>query len=541
MTGLALARCGATDRAERLLSDTRLTDRSRSASVELQGDIAALHARLSKDRALAEQGNRRRELASAAADRYDAVAEKFGGHYAIVNAATMALLAGDDATASRRAKHVLSLLPTDPIDYWELVSRAEALLVLGDAASARDALHRAADGDADWSMRATTQRQLRMVCELRDLDPLLLAELRNPSVAHYSGHMFASGPETELRVAIAELLQDRNVGAVYGSLACGADIVIAETALEANVELHVFLPCPEPDFVARSVAIGGTDWIERWQHVTKRATGFTFEPTQAIADDAMFAYCDQQAMGSALLRARQLGTNVFQLAVWDGQPSEGVAGTAAAVERWRGLGGDAVVVPLERADLEPVRSPDHSALPAGRPRRVRAILFADVKGFSELAEQEIPDFFEKVMGGLVGVIDRYGEAVSYRNTWGDALYVVFDEPMPAARCALEIQARLETLRSELGWTELAARIGVHAGPVYDGYDPVRDAPTHYGTHVNRAARIEPRTPPGQVYVSASFAALLALDDSGNELRAEYVGHVPTAKDYGTFPMYLLSP
>ena len=59
-----------------------------------------------------------------------------------------------------------------------------------------------------------------------------------------------------------------------------------------------------------------------------------------------------------------------------------------------------------------------------------------------------------------------------------------------------------------------------------------------GRELVRAARIEPRTPPDQVYVTGSFAALLVLDPD-NQVAAEYVGHVTTAKDFETIPMYVL--
>jgi adenylate cyclase len=41
-----------------------------------------------------------------------------------------------------------------------------------------------------------------------------------------------------------------------------------------------------------------------------------------------------------------------------------------------------------------------------------------------------------------------------------------------------------------------------------------------------------------VYVTDPFAALLTLARDP-ELSCQYVGHVPTAKEYGTFPMYVL--
>ena len=52
--------------------------------------------------------------------------------------------------------------------------------------------------------------------------------------------------------------------------------------------------------------------------------------------------------------------------------------------------------------------------------------------------------------------------------------------------------------------------------------------------MSRTARIEPITPPGEVYVSEPFAAGLVLADR-RDLTCDYVGHMPMAKGYGRLP------
>ena len=83
---------------------------------------------------------------------------------------------------------------------------------------------------------------------------------------------------------------------------------------------------------------------------------------------------------------------------------------------------------------------------------------------------------------------------------------------------------------------LNLRIGLHAGPVYEFDDPITGSRTYSGTHVSRAARIEPITPPGQVYASESFAALAAARRAEGFI-CDYVGQTPMAKGYGTLPTY----
>ncbi len=84
---------------------------------------------------------------------------------------------------------------------------------------------------------------------------------------------------------------------------------------------------------------------------------------------------------------------------------------------------------------------------------------------------------------------------------------------------------------------LALRLGGHFGPVFETTDPVLHLTNYFGAHVSRTARIEPVTPPGEVYVTEQFAARLALEP--NPYACDYVGQIPAAKSYGTMRMYHL--
>jgi class 3 adenylate cyclase len=84
--------------------------------------------------------------------------------------------------------------------------------------------------------------------------------------------------------------------------------------------------------------------------------------------------------------------------------------------------------------------------------------------------------------------------------------------------------------------DLSLRIALHAGPVYEFNDPITGSRSYTGSHVNRAARIEPITPRGQVYASEAFAALAAVRPTAG-FSCDYVGQTPMAKGYGTLPTY----
>lgn len=563
---LALARSGAMAQAARELEDYGLTRRletdAASLSPKLAEDIAALSARLAKDRALLLGGAERRAGAAEAAALYKAIYDRTGGYYPGINAATMSLLGGNVPQARALAEEVLAKCAertgAEGIErYYVAATEAEAALLLDDRDGAEAALRRAAEHQGeDLAAVATTRKQLRLICAHKGIDPKILAPLDPPQVIHFVGHMIAAPGkdgrfpaelESEVADRIAAYLDEHGVGFAYGSLACGTDILFAEALQARGAEVHAFLPFDEAEFKRTSVEGGGPGWPERFEACRRAATSVAYATDDRyMDDDALFSYAAQLAMGTALLRAEHIDAEPVQVAVWDGRPAaDAIAGTAVDVEFWRSKGLKTHVIALDARPV-PVAVP-----PASRPvtqqsqgprfeRHVRAMLFGDIKGFSGLKDHAIPMFNARVMGTLAQVMDGYEDRVLYRNTWGDAIYVVLDTAGTAAACALDMQAALGALdRESAGLPDtLSLRLGGHFGPVFDGYDYVCKEPCFFGAHVTRAARLEPVTPVGEVYVTESFAAGLAVEQA-SDFACEYVGHLPSAKGFGEMRMYLL--
>lgn len=139
------------------------------------------------------------------------------------------------------------------------------------------------------------------------------------------------------------------------------------------------------------------------------------------------------------------------------------------------------------------------------------------------------------------VLDAHADEVECRNSWGDALYAVAASAPAAAEIALQLQDRLAKFDyATLGLDGSGGmRIGAHYGPAYKTIDHITGRTTFYGTEVSKAARIEPVTPPGAVFVTEPFAAILALE-ARERFRCRYVGRIALAKKYGDYPMYRLS-
>ncbi|MFI4948656.1 MAG: adenylate/guanylate cyclase domain-containing protein [Alphaproteobacteria bacterium] len=559
---LCLASIPATGQATELfdtlgldLSDLELT----GLPPALRLDIPSLKARLKKDAALATVGDLRRGPLREAATLYErcylreAAAGNPEAYYPAINAATLWLLAEDREAAGRLARDVLARLDARPgaPGYYELVSAAEARLVLGEAAAARALMVRAraavtGTADADYRALASTIRQLRLVVAANRLDPSVLTVLAPPLVLHYCGYMIAA-PGTRGRLPadqagrvqreIERKIAAADTGFAFGSLAAGVDILFAEALLAGGARLHVVLPFGRREFVGVSVRPFGADWVGRFNRCFAAATSVRYATRDRyLGDDQLFAYCSQLAMGLALLAARHLETQAEQVAVWDGKAAAGLGGTAIDVAAWRRS-----LYPSTRID--PGRAPPGRAalpLPGGSGRRTRAMLFGDISGFSRLADSQLPPFVERVLGALAGVVERYRKDILLANTWGDGLFLVFDDPGKAASCALDLQdavAAVDFAAAGLP-ADMALRLGGHLGPVYTAHDPILQRDNFFGAHVSRAARIEPVTPARCIYVTETLAAVLALHNA-DRFECDYVGMTQAAKNYGKMRMFLL--
>jgi class 3 adenylate cyclase len=542
---LALARSGSTQEAARRFAAYGLV------TVE-EEDVAALGARIAKDEALTAEGSLRQQRAAAAAEAYRRIFSRTGGYYPAINAATLNLLAGNADRAEDLARDVLkSLEHCEENSYYAAATEAEAELVLGEESRARDALERAvAVYGGDYGALATTRRQLRTICGIVGIDTGILSILSGPAVAHYCGHRisaegkpgrFRAESENEIAVQMAKELARHPVAYAYGSLASGADILWAEALLAQGCELHVVLPFALDEFVRCSVAPAGPDWKERFYRCLAAARDVRYATDDAfLDDDVLHRYGAELAMGLTLLRARYLDADAHQFALWDGRPPGGKAGTAIDVETWRRQGRPASIIPPTSITPSALDESSPGDLDSASRRVVRAMLFADIQGFSKLKDEELPRFARRVLGAFAETLDRHSDAVEHRNTWGDALYVVLSDATTAAACALDLQGAMGEIDFEAEGLpgHLALRLGGHLGPVFPTQDPVIDEVAFLGSHVSRTARIEPVTPPGVVYVTEPFAAALALAGP-EQFICDYVGHMPAAKDFGRLRMYRL--
>ncbi len=146
------------------------------------------------------------------------------------------------------------------------------------------------------------------------------------------------------------------------------------------------------------------------------------------------------------------------------------------------------------------------------PRKLAAILYADVAGYSRLTGEDEDATHRRLSEYLdlisVTVEQHRGRIMHYA---GDAVLAMFDAVVDALACAANLQQDLKSRNKELpDERKVEFRIGVNLG------DVIEDRGDIYGDGVNVAARLESLAKPGEICVSESVR--LAV---GNKLPLDY--------------------
>jgi class 3 adenylate cyclase/tetratricopeptide (TPR) repeat protein len=520
---------------------------------------------------LARNPAEKREHLARAFELYSRGYQSTHGYYPGINAATLALVSGQSDLAHRLAREVrqiclgtLSAGADASNQYYPVATLAEAALILGESAEAEQWYARAGEiGRGQYGELNSTLSNARLITNHLGIDLQPIARhFRIPTVVLFSGHMidqpgrpearFSAEMEPLVRDAIRSRLERLDGWIGYSSAACGSDILFCEALLDEGGEIHIVLPYNMEQFAAESVEIvPDGNWRRRFDSVLERATDVMIASDQKMGSDSMsFEYTNLLLHGLAAIRAWQLQTRLVGLAVWDRSDSGGTGGTASAVREWEEADREIEVIDIDalavrRPTIDAGAVAPSASLPEpeeqeGLTAEIIAILFADVPNFSRLTEEELPRFVRSFLGRIGELADGTATPPVIRNTWGDGLYFVFENVRDAGVFALELCDSIDAV----DWRRhglprgMSLRIALHAGPAYSCIDPVTGNPNYIGGHVNRAARIEPITPPGQVYASQAFAALAAARQV-TEFSSDYVGQMPLAKEHGTFPTYLL--
>jgi class 3 adenylate cyclase len=518
LKGMSLARSGAVRQANQIFRQLRAEGHS---DEETLANLARTYKTLWCE---ARDEREQRTHLDAAYNAYVESYETTKGYWSGINVAFLALMRGDRSHACEIAMRVYEQCARE-LDATRLAGHDAYWLTatLGEAALIRGALEEA----VQWYTRATaiagrrygsvasTCRQARALVAHLNLDwPRFTGCFPLPEVVVFCSAPCGASPASweasesqpvELAQTLCARVTSERPVLGFSRLRSWPDLVFLETVLQMSGDVAVLLDSEADRDDARD-----RDFTERARQVLAKCSEIHYLTARAGAPAAPSRdYARKVLIGLGNMQARQLGTVPVVLTLPHEESSEQAA----------------------RSDPTPAGIP-------GTPPRVMALLFADVQGFSRLHEVQLIAFSREFLGTVSALIRSSEAPPVTRHTWGDGLFFTFERIVDAGTFALSLAELIDSTDwRRLGLPEdLSIRIGLHAGPVYECFDPVSGQKTFCGIHVNHAARIEPIAPPGHVYASEAFAAL-ASEENVNSFVCEYVGRTPLAKDFGMFSTY----
>jgi class 3 adenylate cyclase len=479
--------------------------------------------------------------------------------YCGINAAAVQVLRNRIAEARRLARRVKQICLArlrraesagGKADYWLAATLAEAELIGGHYAEAEVAYRAAVQlVQGNWRELCSTRRQVRLLAPPLGLDSsfaerlfpsISIAVFAAPVLARLATKGKMRNWEQRQKAELNHRLTELGVVCGYASSLSPADLLFIETMLETEREINVILPCPR--VVCRQIFEQAPAWAARFDRLLSRVHSVTEDTQPSCLDETVNrAFARLRALGAGILRAQRLDANLHVWGMeglrWHGA-REVCSPASSSLERPQ--------YPYETIKEEPwlgSQVPVQAAEAAvrGENYAIRAMLFGDVKGYSKLSDTELLRFARHFMTKVADVLDEQSSRILSRRTAGDGLFLVFADLEAAVTVALQLRDMVASTR----WDKcglppsLGIRISLDAGPVYVFQDPVTEHGEVCGAYVNRAARIEPITPPNEVYASEAFASL-HVAAGGKPFRFDYVGQTQLPKGFGLTPLYCVN-
>lgn len=507
-----------------------------------------------------------------------------------LNAAGIAAMSGDlartEALATGLRARWSQVVPPDTGDVAEQFRHyamgGEIALLLGAHEQARDALGRAARlRPRHLPSVVTTLRRIALLESAGVEIPGFVRELlKAPSVAVFAGQSldapgctqpcFPAALEATVAGRIAEELDALGAEIGFSSAGAGAEMLFVEAMLDRGAEVHLYLPFKLDDFVRYRVAYAGGNWERRFRNVCKLATSISFATEEGfLGHDALLRFNNHMIHGMARAQSALNLTDPNLVVLWDYAAASGAGSAADFIDNWpeitrlrlidldelresAGLDVGAAEAGTadagQAAEVGAASGPAADALPE---RTIRTMLFADIVGYSKLGEEDLPALW-RCLENVKPQLEMPASRLRLIESWGDAIYAVMDNCRDMAEYAfalIDAIARMDASGAGLS-RQLQVRVGLHAGPVFEGDHPLTGRRIVYGSHVSRAARIEPVSLPGHVYASQQFVAMLLAEESalrheatmtGERYReryaCEYLGMLSLAKNYGRQQVY----
>ncbi len=435
-------------------------------------------------------------------------------YYTGINAATMSAIAGQSSKGREIANEIIKAVEeVDTKSFWELATLGEAWLLAKNREKAIDYYFQARKlAGSDWGKINSVFNQLWLLNHYVAVPNEVLKVFSPPGVAAFVGHMidhpsrsvprFPAAIEGRAKEAIASAIKTLNAKIGYTSLACGGDILFAESMLEAGGEVSAWLPFSKADFIETSLRFAGEEWVNRFNKLMDRAhiTYITEEAYDGYDD--LFSFQSSVIFGSAVIRSSMNHTKptlLTLLSETDLNRKEG--GTRDTIGRWPFADRHVNINPdnlIQGTALDlsgTVAAPQVTQTPtADRP--VLYIVSADLPGVADADQQKIWSTLKEKMNAVVVA------PVTFEP--GEQLVASFSTIAGAMEFARLLMGLIEQYHRTP-----KLRICLFATPAT--LEPAGEGKRLTDHGHQRLRTIHTQVQPGTLYALARFASVIALD------------------------------
>lgn len=451
-------------------------------------------------------------------------------YYTGINAAAMTAMAGQASRSRELATEVIALIEgTAANDFWKLATLGEAYILTKNRAKSTEYFVEARKlAGNDWGKVTSVYNQLWLLNNFIAVSGEVMKMFSPPMVMAFIGHMidhpnrsaprFPGTIETQVKDAIVNALRASNARIGYCSLACGGDILFAESMEAMGGEVNFFLPFSEADFIEQSVAFAGGDWLTRYHRLIKKfPVTYVTKESYAGLDD-LFSFQNKIICGSAVLRSASHHADPTLLTVL----------SAVDLKRKQGGTRDTVAVwpyPKNYININPdifitnQSASQHDASHELKPERPdRPVLFLVQVNLEAVPAMAITRLLKDVDAKILD------QTIEFRSYKADQTSLLAGFDMEAS--AMEFQELVtDSLKSSS--PQASAKIILSAGPVFM---EAKSSPINKGISgesVTLIKRMDSLAVPGALLASDHFAAVLALESK--KYAIDYCG-VLTSED-----------
>lgn len=169
------------------------------------------------------------------------------------------------------------------------------------------------------------------------------------------------------------------------------------------------------------------------------------------------------------------------------------------------------------------------------------VIFTDLEKYSTLKDEDLKIYYDKIVPVIYQKLKFYKDSATVWNTWGDAIVATYEKSEVAVNMALAYRDLFKELDfAEFGIRKLNPRIACHFGEFETKFDQVSGSLNIHGTNVNLAARIEPVTVPGEIFVTKDFKEMVCTGfNLTDNVRFDDMGIVKLVKNSGERHLFRL--